>query len=360
MQILCSTSLRHPPSDSPLIKLCRSIPSRYASLLFLRRLRTHVAGPRALAHIAPQDCSPSPNTTRRPYVCPPLWVHRPSVPQHWDLASGDKHLDISEEDGYVLSANGEGPTQGAVVPCEPLSAVRRARPGRLRINKPWILHRRRVSGITTSSPTNQIVSSVLSLLRLIIPPPSTYRSINLLTINLSPSLPPAYASAIAFPTLPRRPTRTSRTCSIASVSAMPSPSPPQRRHHRTPPFHLTLHPRCRARPRLYASSSDPSSTCRRVLPWERAPHLPHQRYPPPVLAPPHSGPLDGFRSAHPSRFGPQNTTLVPSWFDKSDQQGFLFLAILNMGAFVFRRFSISLYVSALLYPFLLYPRCCMY
>ena len=109
----------------------------------------------------PQDHSPSPNSTRRPYVCPPLWVHRPSVPQHWDLASGDKHPDISEEDGYVLSANGEGTTPGAFVPCEPLSAVRRARPGRLRI-KPWILHRRRVSGIATSSPTSQTVSSVLS------------------------------------------------------------------------------------------------------------------------------------------------------------------------------------------------------
>jgi len=125
--------------------------------------RTHVAGLRALAHTAPQDCSPSPNTTRRPYVCPPLWVHRPSVPQHWDLATGDKHIDISEEDGYVLSANGEGPTQGAIVPCEPLSAIRRARPGRLRINKPWILHRRRVSGITTSSPTNQSPSSGLRI-----------------------------------------------------------------------------------------------------------------------------------------------------------------------------------------------------
>jgi len=186
-------------------------------------------------------------------------------------------------------------------------------------------------------------------------PPPTYRSINLLTINLFLSLLLASASAIVFPPLPRRPTRTSRTCSIASVSAMPSPTPPQRRHHRTPPFHLALHPRCRARPLLYASSSDPYSTCRRVLPWERAPHLPHQRYPPPVLAPPHSGPLDGFRSAHLSRFGPQNTTLVPSWFDKSDQQVFLLLAILPyMGAFVFRRFPYCYMCPRC--PILLYPR----
>ena len=164
-KIPCFTSLRHPPSNSPLIKPCRSIPTRYAPLLFspcdvcarcwTARARSH--------RTVVQD---SPNTTRRPYVCPPLWVHRPSVPQHWDLTSGDKRLDIKEEDGYVLSANDEGPTPGAgaFVPCEPLSAVRRARPGRLRI-KSWILHRRRVSGIiTTSSPTSQSVSSVLTLL----------------------------------------------------------------------------------------------------------------------------------------------------------------------------------------------------
>ena len=29
------------------------------------------------------------------------------VRQYWDLSSGDNHLDIDEEDGYVLSANGK-------------------------------------------------------------------------------------------------------------------------------------------------------------------------------------------------------------------------------------------------------------
>jgi len=44
-------------------------------------------------------------------------------------------------------------------------------------------------------------------------------------------------------------------------------------------------------------------------------HLPHQRYPPPVLArPPHSGLLDVFRSARPSRFGLQNITLAAEVF----------------------------------------------
>ena len=180
----CTNPMVH-ISPSPALKLAThqamSIDPQSVCFSPFSTTSAHVAGLRALArsHRSTQDCSPSPNTTRRPYVCPPLWVHRPSVPQHWDLASGDKHLDISEEDGYVLSANGEleGPTLGAIVPCEPLSAVRRARPGRLRI-KPWILHRRRVSGITTSSPTNQTVSSVLSLLRLISPLPPIDQSIS--------------------------------------------------------------------------------------------------------------------------------------------------------------------------------------
>ena len=101
-------------------------------------------------------------TTRRPYVCPPpLWVNStPPIPKHWDLSSGDKHLlDIDEEDGYVLSANGEGSTCGAFVACEPLSAVKRARAGRLRI-KPWLSHRRRVSAIGIS-PISAVVSFLL-------------------------------------------------------------------------------------------------------------------------------------------------------------------------------------------------------
>ena len=163
---------------------------------------------------------------------------------------------------------------------------------------------------------------------------------------------------IAFLPLPRRPVRTSRTCSTASVSAMPSPTPPQghrpTKHHRAPPFHRPLHPRYRAHPLLYASSSDPCSTCRQVPPWERAPHLPRQRYPPPVRTWPHSGLLDGSRSAHPSRFGPQNITLVPSRFDKSDQHRFCSLQfLLIMGAFMFRRFPYRyMYLGCciLLYP----------
>jgi hypothetical protein len=111
--------------------------------------------------IALQDYSPC--TTRRPYVCPPLWVNCTPVPPHWDLSSGDKLLDIDEEDGYVLSANGEGSTCGAFVACEPLSAVRRARPGRLRTKQHWILHRRRVSGISPTSATVSFLSVISPL-----------------------------------------------------------------------------------------------------------------------------------------------------------------------------------------------------
>ena len=97
-----------------------------------------------------QDQSPA----RRQYVRPALRLDCPPTPRHWDLASkASSDLDVSEEDGYVLSANGEGSTSGVFVPCEPLSAIRRARPGRLRV-KPQVLHRRRVSGITVLPPIN--------------------------------------------------------------------------------------------------------------------------------------------------------------------------------------------------------------
>jgi hypothetical protein len=98
---------------------------------------------------------------RRQYIRPALWVDcPPTTPKHWDLASRASNLDVREEDGYVLSANGEESTSGFFVPCEPLSAVRRARKGRLRI-KPMALQRRRIWGITTSriSPTTVSASS---------------------------------------------------------------------------------------------------------------------------------------------------------------------------------------------------------
>ena len=93
---------------------------------------------------------------RRQYIRPALWIDCPPTPKHWDLTSRASNMDVREEDGYILSANGEESTSGVFVPCEPLSAVRlvrRARQGRLRI-KP-VLQRRHISGITTSrmSPT---------------------------------------------------------------------------------------------------------------------------------------------------------------------------------------------------------------
>jgi hypothetical protein len=96
---------------------------------------------------------------RRQYIRPALRIECTPTPKHWDLASRDSNLDIREEDGYVLSADGEEYTSGAFVPCEPLSAVRGARPRRRRI-KPMVFHRRRISGITLSpiSPTTVSVS----------------------------------------------------------------------------------------------------------------------------------------------------------------------------------------------------------
>ena|SRR6266478_1234733 len=138
---------------------------------------------------------------RRQYIRPALRIDCPPTPSHWDLASGDSNLDVREEDGYVLTANGEESTSGAFVPCEPLSAVRRARPGRLRLRiKPMVLHRRRIFGITTSpiSPTAVSASSPSHLIFIL-----TYLPITLLQLNdqfpLS-SLPPlAFFSVIAFP-----------------------------------------------------------------------------------------------------------------------------------------------------------------
>lgn len=126
----------------------------------------------------------SSDSPRRPYVRLALRVDCAAAPPHWDLTSGGKDLDISEEDGYVLSANGEASpsTLGVLVPCEPLTAVSRARPGRLRV-KPWILHRRRVFDITTS-PTSPTVSasSLLSLP----PPPASSLTTLLHNQSLSP------------------------------------------------------------------------------------------------------------------------------------------------------------------------------
>jgi hypothetical protein len=105
---------------------------------------------------------------RRQYIRPALALRidcPPATPKpkHWDLASRVSNLDVREEDGYVLSANGEGSTSGVFVPCEPLSAVRRAaRPRRLLHIKPMALHRRRVSGITTSPISPTAVSTYFS------------------------------------------------------------------------------------------------------------------------------------------------------------------------------------------------------
>lgn len=124
--------------------------------------RTHVL----VQNSGRQEHAHHSSPARRQYTRPALRIDCPpsttttATPKHWDLASRVSNLDVREEDGYVLSANGEGSTSGVFVPCEPLSAVRRAaRPARLLRIK--ALHRRRISGITTSpiSPTSVSTSS---------------------------------------------------------------------------------------------------------------------------------------------------------------------------------------------------------
>ena len=131
--------------------------------------RTHVLVVNS-GHPPHQNQEPhSHSPARRQYIRPALRIDCPPStttpkPKHWDLASRVSNLDVKEEDGYVLSANGEEYTSGVFVPCEPLSAISRARPGprRLRI-KPMVLHRRRISGITTSPISPTSVSAHISL-----------------------------------------------------------------------------------------------------------------------------------------------------------------------------------------------------
>ena len=95
--------------------------------------------------------TPQDDIIRRPYVRPELKINITPTPKHWILTSKQEALDINDDDGYVLSANGEGPESGVFIPCDALSGISVARPGRLRPHlKPQILHRRRVSGIATS------------------------------------------------------------------------------------------------------------------------------------------------------------------------------------------------------------------
>jgi hypothetical protein len=100
----------------------------------------------------------SSDITRRPYTRPVLTINITPMPKHWDVVtSGDTDLDINEEDGYVLSATGEG--SAFFVPCDALSGIRTARRGR-RI-KSQVLYRRRLSANLTS-PTSNITCTTVS------------------------------------------------------------------------------------------------------------------------------------------------------------------------------------------------------
>jgi hypothetical protein len=111
-------------------------------------------------HPSSQDAAS--DITRRPYVRPELKVNITPTPKHWILTSKEAELDINEDDGYVLSATGEGSESGVFIPCDALSGISVARPGRQR-TKPQVLHRRRVSGIATSPTVSDTSSPTVSL-----------------------------------------------------------------------------------------------------------------------------------------------------------------------------------------------------
>ena len=140
----------HPPKRSPQAMSIQSVHSELSSSVSRTHVLVNSGHPPHQEHHSP---------ARRQYIRPALLIDCPPTPKHWDLASRVSNMDVREEDGYILSANGEESTSGVFVPCEPLSAIRRARPGRVRI-RPMALHRRRISGITTSiSPTAVSASS---------------------------------------------------------------------------------------------------------------------------------------------------------------------------------------------------------
>lgn len=153
--------------------------------------------------------------TRRPYVRPELKINITPTPKHWILTSKEEHLDINQDDGYVLSANGEGSESGVFIPCDALSGISVARPGRLRA-KPQVLHRRRVSGITTSPTVSDTNSPTVSFFT----PCTSHRSLTLngysdllrLPRPLSPSSHALYPQHGLQETLQQRATAGRLTC----------------------------------------------------------------------------------------------------------------------------------------------------
>jgi hypothetical protein len=243
--------------------------------------------------------------TRRPYIRPALMIDITPTPKHWDVSSSDTDLDINEEDGYVLSANGEGSASGVFIPCDALSGIRNVRRGRLRV-KPEVFYRRRLSANPTS-PTLNITCPTVSL-------SASAQSINI-SLNISPSsLPLVSVSTIYSPPLLPPPTRTSRSCTTVYISAtsrwllLPRARKRPRciRSHRLPrqPHHPRLLPR---------AVSDLCSTSRRAHRLGRARHLLLPHCPPHVSR--NSGPLVGCRSAQRFLLGPLSITPALLWFD---------------------------------------------
>ncbi|KAI0302291.1 hypothetical protein B0F90DRAFT_1816505 [Multifurca ochricompacta] len=181
--------------------------------------------------------SSSSDITRHPYVRPPLRINITPTPKHWVLASDDNDLDINEEDGYILSANGKASVSGIFAQCDALSGISDASPGRLRI-KPQMLHRRHVLSNVTSPTVSDMTptSSSRPRFRDMLPPtPSsptgiqTSRTFSIAfkeVLKVSLVSPPPTPIVSRTPTSPRqsRPILHVKTASPAGTSP-PPPTP---------------------------------------------------------------------------------------------------------------------------------------
>ncbi|KAI0250061.1 hypothetical protein BJV78DRAFT_1283522 [Lactifluus subvellereus] len=173
------------------------------------------------------DLKSSSDVTRRPYLRPTLTINITPIPKHWDLTSRNINIDINEDDGYILSANGEGSASGVFIPCDTLSGISNARRGRLRI-KSQMLYRRRVSAKPTSPTLNVTCTTPSSGLRFYDMLPSTPSKPSTDFKDLYNSLRQRDAALVASPTRKHKEAPDVFSVSPPLTPATSSPSSPPR------------------------------------------------------------------------------------------------------------------------------------